>query len=224
MMKLKTIVLGLVAFSALSAQPRFDFLVRNDFFAGFGGDGAALDRGMKACEQVLAQNPKDAEAMVWHGGGLFYMSGQMFRKGDPNKGMELYQRGLTEMDDAVALAPTTVGVLIPRGATLLTASRAMPPGDQASKLLKQALIDYEKVYGLQSSYFDTLSGHARGELLFGLAEGFLRAGNEAKAREYFEKLAAAGPSVGHYTQAKAWLDTGMLDRKQAACTGCHVQP
>src|ERR1700676_5115909 len=108
MTNLNLIALGLVGFSALSAQPRFDMQVRNDFFAGFGGDGAALDRGMKSCEQVLAQNPKHAEAMVWHGGGLFYMSGQMFRKGDPNKGMELYQRGLTEMDDAVALAPTTV--------------------------------------------------------------------------------------------------------------------
>jgi hypothetical protein len=224
MMKFKLIALSLVGFTALSAQPRFDYLVRNDFFAGFSGDATALDRGMKVCEQVLAQNPKDAEAMVWHGGGLFYMSGQMFRKGDPNKGMELYQRGIKEMDDAAALAPTNVGVLIPRGATLLTASRTMPPGDPASKLLKQALIDYEKVYELQSSYFDTLSGHAQGELLFGLAERFLRAGNEAKARAYFEKLAAARPSVGHYAEAKTWLDTGKLDSKRAACTGCHVQP
>jgi tetratricopeptide (TPR) repeat protein len=223
MMKLSVVVLGLVGLSVLSAQPRFDMQVRNEFFAGFGGDAGALDRGMKACEQVLAQNPKHAEALVWHGGGLFYMSGQLFRKGDVNKGMELYQRGLTEMNDAVALAPENVGVLIPRGATLLTASRAMPPGDQASQLLTQGLIDFEKVYGLQSAYFDTLSGHAQGELLFGLAEGFLRAGNEAKAREYFEKLAAVGPSSGHEAQAKAWLETGKLDRKQATCTGCHVK-
>jgi tetratricopeptide (TPR) repeat protein len=223
MTKLDLIALGLIGFSALSAQPRFDMQVRNDFFTGFGGDAAALDRGMKACEQVLEHNPKHAEALVWHGGGLFFMSGQLFRKGDTNKGMELYGRGLKEMNDAVALAPDNIGVLIPRGATLLTASRAMPPGDQASKLLMQGLIDYEKAYALQSSYFDTLSGHARGELLFGLAEGFLRAGNDAKAREYFEKLAAAGPSCGHYTEAKAWLQTGKLDPKQAACTGCHVK-
>jgi tetratricopeptide (TPR) repeat protein len=223
MTKLNLIALSLIGFSTLSAQPRFDMQVRNDFFTGFGGDAAALDRGMKACEQVLAQNPKHAEALVWHGGGLFFMSGQLFRKGDVNKGMELYQRGLKEMDDAVTLEPTNVGVLIPRGATLLTGSRAMPPGDQASKLLTQGLIDFEKVYGLQSSYFDTLSGHARGELLFGLAEGFVRAGNEAKAREYFEKLAVAGPDCGHYAEAKAWLEIGKLDPKRVACTGCHVK-
>jgi hypothetical protein len=99
----------------------------------------------------------------------------------------------------------------------------MPPGEQAGKLLKQGLMDYEKVYALQSLYFDTLSGHSRGELLFGLAEGFLRAGNETKARMYFEKLAAAGPECGHYTEAKAWLETGKLDPKRVACTGCHVK-
>src|ERR1700730_10744794 len=102
MMKFKLIVLVVVGLSALSAQPRFDFLVRNDFFAGFGGDSAALDRGMKACAQGLAQKPKQPEALVWNGGGLFYMSGQLFRKGDANKGIELYARGLKEMDDAVA--------------------------------------------------------------------------------------------------------------------------
>jgi tetratricopeptide (TPR) repeat protein len=218
----KLIALSLIGFSVLSAQ-RFDFQVRNEFFAGFSGDAAALDRGMKICEQVLEQNPKHAEALVWHGGGLFFQSGQLFRKGDANKGMELYTRGLKEMEDAVALAPENVGVLIPRGATLLTGSRFMPPGGQAGKLLALGLADFEKVYGLQSSYFDTLSDHSRGELLFGLAEGFLRAGNETKARQYFEKLVEAGPGVGHYAEAKAWLETGKLDPKRVACTGCHVK-
>jgi len=73
MMKLNMAILGLVGLTVLGAQPRFDMQVRNDFFAGFGGDVAAFDRGMKACEQVLAQNPKHAEALVWHGGGVFYM-------------------------------------------------------------------------------------------------------------------------------------------------------
>ena len=35
-MKFKLFILGLAGLSALCAQPRFDFLVRNDFFAGFG--------------------------------------------------------------------------------------------------------------------------------------------------------------------------------------------
>jgi hypothetical protein len=225
MKRLKTILLAMVGFSAIAAETRFDFLVREDFFSGFAGNGASLDRGMKTCEAILAKNPGNAEALVWHGSGLSFISGQLFQKGDFAKGMELFERGVKEMDDAVALAPDQVGVLIPRGATLLTATRAMPPGANTRRLLAQGLADYEKTYELQKPYFDTLSGHARGELLFGLAEGYLRAGagNETRAREYFARLATTGTGSSHEAEAKAWLDTGKLDRKGVTCTGCHAK-
>ncbi len=220
---MRTLILGAAAVAMMAAQQRFDFKVREDFFSGFAGNRAALDRGMKTCEEILAQNPKNAQALVWHGGGLFFMSGQLFQKGDSAKGMELYNRGIQEMDNAVELEPDSVGVLIPRGATLLTATRFMPPGDPSRKLLAQGLADFEKVYDLQKSYFDTLSGHARGELLFGLAEGYARAGNEPKAREYFQKVAALGVSSGHEAEAKAFLETGKIDSKRVTCTGCHTK-
>ena len=220
---MKKMILAAAAIATLAAQQRFDLRVREDFFSGFSGNRAALDRGMKTCEDILATNPKHAEALVWHGGGLFYQSGQSFQKGDVNQGMELYTRGIQEMDNAVSIAPENVGVLIPRGAVLLTATRSMPPGDPSRKLLTQGLADFEKVYALQQPYFDTLSGHARGELLFGLAEGYARAGSEPKAREYFEKLAAVGSASGHETEAGAWLTTGKLDSKRVTCTGCHAK-
>jgi hypothetical protein len=44
---------------------RFDSKGREDFFAGFAGDNARLERGMKTCEQALAADPKDASASVW---------------------------------------------------------------------------------------------------------------------------------------------------------------
>ncbi len=37
--------------------PRFDELVRSDFFAGFRGDTARFERGMRLCERALAQDP-----------------------------------------------------------------------------------------------------------------------------------------------------------------------
>lgn len=46
---------------------RFDMLVREDFFSGFAGDADALERAMKKCEEILAKDPKNAEALVWHG-------------------------------------------------------------------------------------------------------------------------------------------------------------
>jgi len=207
---------------ALFSQARFDMAVRNDFFAGFAGNLAALEHGMKACADVLAENPKHAEAMVWHGTGTFFLSGEAAKSGDYPKSAELYRKGLEEMAAAVALSPDNPAVLIPRGAALLTGSRSIP-GAQGANLLKTGLADYEKVYELQSAYFDRLSGHARGELLFGLAEGYLRSGDLARAREWFSKLAAVDdPENGHRQQAWKYLETGSLTGT-ANCAGCHVK-
>ena len=49
-----------------AAEGRFDTEVREDLFAGFGGDAEALARGAKTCDDALAKNPKNAEALVWH--------------------------------------------------------------------------------------------------------------------------------------------------------------
>jgi hypothetical protein len=67
-------------------EVRFDHVVRNDFFAGMGGDQQALARGMKTCEEVLAKNPKHAEALVWHGAGLMFHAGREFTAGNNQKG------------------------------------------------------------------------------------------------------------------------------------------
>jgi tetratricopeptide (TPR) repeat protein len=208
------------AAAALSAQDRFDMVVRNDFFSGFAGNREALDRGMKKCEEILAANPKHAEAMVWHGSGELFISGEAARDHDYVEAVEFYQRGIDEMASAVALEPDNVAVRIPRGATLLTASRTIE-GEQGRELLLTGLADYEAVYAKQQSYFETLSTHARAELLFGLGEGYMRSGDQTRAREWFEKLIAIGPS-GHLDQAKAYLATGKLTVQGIGCAGCHV--
>jgi hypothetical protein len=138
-----------LAAAALCAQDRFDYVLRNDFFAGLSGNRAALDRAMKKCEETLAANPKHADAMVWHGSGNLYLSGRAAQSGDFAKTAELYKKGLDEMAAAVALEPDNVGVVIPRGATLLTASHTVP-GDNGKELLRMGLADYEHVYQIQA--------------------------------------------------------------------------
>lgn len=207
--------------ASAQARERFDFLVREDFFAGFEGDQAAFARGMKTCEETLAKNPKHAEALVWHGGGLVFRAGQQFQKGDAQQGMQTWARGLKEMDEAVALEPENVGVLIPRGATLLVASRFAQPPAEARRLLELAVGDYEKVLKIQSGYFARLSGHGRGELLFGLAEGWQRLGDTAKARAYFTRIANEAQGSARQQQAAAFLETGKLVASTQSCTGCH---
>jgi len=227
---LKLAIAGIVAFligflSTLRpspAQERFDMKVRNDFFAGFAGDKAALERGMKICEDALAADPKNAEALVWHGSGLLFESSGMFASGDNQHAVPLWTRGLEEMDKAVELAPDDVGVRIPRGAVLLTASHYLPEVQMAKPLIEKGVEDYQHTYDLQKEYFATLGTHPRGELLFALAEGYSRLGKEDKATEYFNEIVKTLPGTVYAKRADAWSQTKSLPASETGCVGCHV--
>lgn len=222
-MKLSKLLFAAAAAAGiLIAGERFDYLVRADFFTGMAGDKAAMDRAMKLCEDTLAKDPNHAEALVWHGSGELILAGVFFRAGDKQKGGELWQHGFSEMAKAGTLAPDNPGVLVPRGATYLQIARGMPPGPQSRGLAQQGVADYQKVWDIQKLYFDTLSGHSRGELLFGLADGYDRIGRKDRAREVFEVLAAVGKSSGHQQQASEYLDKGSYSAKASFCTGCHT--
>jgi hypothetical protein len=208
--------------AVLASSERFDYLVRGDFFAGMAGDDAAMTRAMKLCEDTLAQDPQHAEALVWHGSGQLVLAGKAFEKGEMQRGGEMWTRGLKEMDAAGRIAPDKLAVLIPRGATYLQAAQSMPPGPQSKALTQQGVADYQKVWDIQKAYFDTLSGHQRGELLFGLAGGYDRLGEKEKARSVFEALAAVGKSSGHDEEAREYLEKGSFTPKSTFCAGCHA--
>ena len=216
----------LVGVSVLSGvlfgQERFDLKVRNYFFAGFSGDAASLEKGMKICEDALAADPKNAEALVWHGAGAFYEAGQAFQKGDQQKGGELWQRGLKEMDQAVELAPDDLGVRIPRGAVMLTASRYMPSPEMARPLIEKGLTDFEKTYDLQAAYLADLGTHPRGELMIGLADAYSRSGHQEKAQVWFERIQKEMKGTPYEKSANIWLETKTLAPAQAGCLGCHT--
>jgi tetratricopeptide (TPR) repeat protein len=196
-------------------------IVRADMFAGLAGDATRFAKAMEASERTLARNPKHPEALVWHGAGLFFQSGQAFQRGDMATGGPLWDRGLAEMNEAVSLAPDKLAVIIPRGSVLLQAARFVP-APMAEPLLKTGVGDYERVLQLQQSYFHTLGDHPKGELLFGLADGYARLGDKAKARAYFERLIADAPTSGQASRGKAWLETGVVpEAKGLGCFGCH---
>lgn len=222
-MKLSTLLIIAAGLSGSAfAQDRFDMKVRNDFFAGFAGNRQALDRAMKMCDEALAKDPRNPEALVWHGAGTFYLSGQSFQAGDMTKGQQLWQSGLQEMELAVQIAPDRVGVRIPRGATLLTASRNLPNPAMARPLIETAVGDYAHALEVQAQSFDSLGVHPRGELLIGLADGYARLGDEDRAKTYFERIRAALPGSVYAASADKWLATRTLAPREAGCLGCHA--
>jgi hypothetical protein len=216
------LTLMIFGFALVSASAdRFDHKVRAKFFAGLAGDKAALDEGMAVCESVLADNPEHAEAMVWYGTGLFMRSVDAFRSQDRAKGTELYNKSVETMDRAVALRPDDVAVRAPRGGALLNASRFMPAA-AGRPLLERGLSDYEHILQMQSVYFDTLGQLPRGELLFGLAEGWSRAGDEAKATHFFTRVTKELPKTEYARRAEKWLQTKTLTQAETGCVGCHT--
>ncbi len=227
----KVLIAGAVAFAltfvfTLKSAPaqeqvRFDHKVREDFFAGFLGNSELLARGMAACEKVLAENPKHAEALVWHGSGLYYQGGQMSRGADAQKGMALIQQGIEEMDRAVESAPDSVGVRIPRGAVLLTSAAFIPPAF-GEPLVERGLSDYRRVVELQKNQLMTIGAHPRGELLSGLALGNAYLGNTEEAEGWFLKVKAMNPNSPYSKRADKWPAAKTLAPMETGCIGCHL--
>ena len=207
----------------LSAPPdRFDHVVRNDFFAGFAGDEDALERAMKISGETISTNPEHAEALVWHGAGLYYKAGNAFQSGDNAKGMELYRKALAEMDKAVKLAPNQVGVRIPRGAALLADTAFQPMSDRVRSELRRAVDDYQTTFDIQKGYLEKLGEHSLGQLLLGLGDGHSRLGNTEQAKTYFDMLEEKLPGTEYAKRAASWKKTGKLSTDQQMCIGCHV--
>jgi tetratricopeptide (TPR) repeat protein len=197
-----------------------------DLLGGLTGDMERVERGIKVLEGLLAKNPKDASAKVLYGTGVLTRSGAAFQKGDMTNAMKLWQSGLDEMAQAVALAPEDIFVRARRGVFLITASRSTPPA-MGKPLVELAVADFEKVLQIREKEqtLSQQSTHKRGELLTSLADGWDRMGNKDKARGYFERILKDLKGTTYEQKAKAWLE----DKPEAketeffACTGCHVE-
>src|SRR6185503_11194926 len=114
-MKTMTISLAITFLLAgvLLAQQPSD--IRADMLAILTGDTARFERGMQALEEMLAKNPNDPKLKVLHGTGVLSRAGQAFEKGDMQNATKLWQSSLSEMAQAVEMAPNDIFVRARRG-------------------------------------------------------------------------------------------------------------
>src|SRR5215212_8298502 len=167
--EMKQLPILIAAVLLLGAEPvRYDHKVRDMYFAAFTGDKEALAKAMVITEATLKENPNHAEAMVWHGSGVFFLSAEKFRTGDMQAGMELMTKGTGLMDRAVELEPKNIGVRIPRGSAYFAASRNMPP-QMAQPLIEKGVTDFETSWEMQKGDLNRFSQHSIGELWIGIA-------------------------------------------------------
>ena len=205
-----------------AAHERFDKLVREDLFAGFGGDDERLAVGLARCDATLAADPKHAEALVWRGAVRVFQSSKLFGKGRFLAGMELWNGGIKDMDDAVALAPDNPGVRIPRAAVLMPAARSAPAA-MGRPLLKRVLDDYQTMARLQADHLDKLGKHPLGELRMGLADAYRANGDLPRSREQLELVRKQLPDTDYAERAGKWLAAKPDAPLAHQCIGCHGQ-
>jgi hypothetical protein len=99
----------------------------------------------------------------------------------------------------------------------------LPSGcEERGPLIEMGLSDYARTYELQKSYFATIGTHPRGELLFGLAEGYGRIGDQEKASAFFDVIGRDLPNTVYVKRASLWSETKSLPVNQTGCVGCHV--
>jgi tetratricopeptide (TPR) repeat protein len=204
------------------APERFDNVVRADFFAGFRGDAARLERGMKRCEETLAVDPDHPDALVWHGAGLMFMAGEAQARQDFETARARATRGREELDRAESLAPDSLSVMLVRAVVLNASAPRVSDRARGQAMQKSAVEGFERALAIQTPYFERLSEHSRGELLAGLAEGWSRLGETDKARTYLERIVKELPDSRYQARARAWLEDGP-QAGSLTCLTCHHQ-
>ncbi|MGL4424212.1 MAG: tetratricopeptide repeat protein [Gemmataceae bacterium] len=217
--------IGAIMLTAGAQEPknreRFDREVRADLFKGFRGDKEALARGIKGCEEALKKDPKNAEALVWHGSATSSLSGQAAQKGDFKKAMELWNTAVSEMDEAVKLEPKNIGVRVPRAATMGQLVRFSRSAEEKKKFIATMLEDFTFLHEQHKADFGKLGEHRQGELLMGYADALRRAEKPEEAKAVLERVTKELPETKYAERAKTWL----ADPKKTGhnCIGCHTE-
>jgi tetratricopeptide (TPR) repeat protein len=215
-------------FFAAAAQPqpeRFDLIVREDIFAGFlSNDMERFERGMKKCDERLAQDAKHTDALAWKGGGTLYRSIRSFESGDTQRGNELWDQAFQLFEGALALNPQSVGTLATYGGSLVVFVRRAPAERQQGMMTKAAAL-YEKMREMQAPFFDKMGVHHRGETLGGLADIYQRLGQPEKSQEYLKRIVATMEGTPYYPKARKWLENpnAISPKDSLACLSCHVR-
>ena len=214
------VMLILAAVGIALAQERFDYEVREEMFRAFGGNEAALKSAMATIEAKLKEQPDHAEALVWRGSARNWMAGRALQAGDTAGARAMTVEGMADMDRALALEPSNIGVLVPRAAVLLAVARNQRDAARMRELAGQSAANFETALALRQNAFPNLGQHNRGEYLSGLAESWALAGNKETAEGYLRRILAELPNSVYAERATAKL-ANWDDRRPLNCQSCH---
>ena len=223
-MILRRLWLIVLPLATLLAQLRLDVnQMRGDLFAGLAGNKGAFERLLTRTEEALMQDPDNSQALIWHGAATLAQSlAQPAELEVRAPVMERFQKGVSEMDRAVSLAPKDIEVRVIRGVLMVPVSRNMPP-PFSDRMLEKARTDFQQVFDLQKNQLRELGTHPLGELLQALGDIYSRQGNTGEAEKYYTLTQSLLPRTEYSQRASTWMKTRQpLPESQTGCIGCHT--
>jgi len=196
---------------------------REDLFSGpLGNDAERHQRGMQKLEEILKQNPKDADALAMKGFGFAWLATKALERGDRAGFDRQWDDAVKLLDQAMAIDPKGGGVNAVYGATMLYWFDQIPP-ERREHARKQGKASYTVLYTSQEKGLDQMPVHFKGEVLAGMAEAERRMGNTEQSQVYLRRIVETMAGSPYERRAKQWLEKPetITAASRLMCQSCH---
>lgn len=200
--------------------------VREDIFAGFlDNEMTRFAQGERKLEQILAANPKAADAVCWKGGAVLYRAVRAHEAGDAAGFAELEGQAKALFARCASIAeqipPYRPAVHAITGGSYAAFGDRLP-ASRRKEVQMTIRTNYESLREVQKANFDQMPAHHRGEVLGGLAQASVRLGEMDRARTELQTVVAALPGTPYAAFASRWLsDPGAMGKGKLTCASCH---
>ncbi len=224
MKRLGLVVATVIALSAQS-DPRLivSTLVREDIFAAvLANDMTSLARGEATLEQLNQERPRERSMVrAWQGLATFYRAVRAYESGDASEGERLYAKAHARFDEALELAPNSLGVWSLGGfANASFADRL--PSNRRTASWAEAYDYYQKLAAQQMPLVDKLPVHDKGELLGGLTMSAQRTGHQAEYLKSLDKMIEVMANTPYEGTARTWKEhPETVATTSLICKTCH---
>ena len=199
-------------------------LVREDIFAGFlQSDLKRMERAEKNLARLLESRPAEREnVLAWQGSIALTRAVLASEAKQQVEFRQHYQRARELFEEAMRLAPDSVGVFAITGGSQVSLADRLPAEERAQSW-ELAYGAYQRLWKLQGAIIEKLPLHHKGEVLSGLAQSAQRTGRNAEANTEIDRILTLLPGTPYAKSAQQWKDDpSSRTRSKVACQTCHA--
>ncbi len=184
----------------------FEREVLADFTKAAQGDAQARARMLKACDQAIKADAKNAEAIAWRGAARMFEAGTASEAGDFMAAMNHVNAALADLNSARELEPENPGVRIVAAQMLLNLAKNHPIESMANSYAKQGIEDATIGLATLHDHWAQQPADLKGRTMLAVAEAYDKLGKPTEARDWYNRVIGAVPGSTWAAQAQTWID------------------